>query len=485
MELETNTCYQALQARDTRFDGAFFVGVRTTGIYCRPICTAKTPRQENCRFFSSAGAAEQAGFRPCLRCRPELAPGRAPVDATDRLAAIAYTRIEEGALSTGGVEDLAQELGVTSRHLRRVVEGAFGVSPVALAQTQRLLLAKRLLTDTDLSVTDVAFASGFASLRRFNALFQERYRLNPTGLRKARLSSAIPPTLTFELAYRPPFDWEALRTFLAGRASCGVDTVEGNRYLRTVRLKGYTGWLTAEPTPGRATLRVDVSASLAPALLPLLVRVRRLFDLCADPQQIAAHLGPLADAHPGLRLPVAFDGFEMGVRAILGQQVTVKAASTLAGRVAARFGEPIQTPFLGLTHLFPSPEKIAEAQTTDLIALGIVTARVEAIRALARAVTAGNLRLEPGHDTEATLAHLQTLPGIGEWTAHYLAMRALGWPDAFPHADLGLRKAMGDLPPRRLLAEAEKWRPWRAYAAMHLWKSLETSAKRESEGANR
>jgi AraC family transcriptional regulator of adaptative response / DNA-3-methyladenine glycosylase II len=476
MELETNTCYQALQARDTRFDGEFFVGVRTTGIYCRPICTAKTPRQENCRFFASAGAAERAGFRPCLRCRPELAPGRAPVDATSRLAATAYTRIEEGALSVGGVEDLAQELGVTSRHLRRVVETAFGVSPVALAQTQRLLLAKRLLTDTDLRVTDVAFASGFASLRRFNALFRERYRLNPTELRKTRLADAIPTILTFELAYRPPLDWDALLNFLAGRASCGVEAMEGRRYLRTVRMKGYSGWLTAETTVGRSTLRLDVSASLAPVLLPLLSRVRRLFDLSADPQQIAAHLGALAQAHPGLRVPGAFDGFEMGVRAILGQQVSVRAASTLAGRVAARFGEPIQTPFGALTHLFPTPERIAEAEIADLTALGIVTARAEAIRALARELTSGRLRLEPGWETEETVARLQALPGIGEWTAHYLAMRALGWPDAFPHTDLGIRKAMGDLSHRRLLEEAEKWRPWRAYAAMHLWKSLEPNS---------
>jgi AraC family transcriptional regulator of adaptative response / DNA-3-methyladenine glycosylase II len=476
MELETTHCYQALQARDTRFDGAFFVGVRTTGIYCRPICTAKTPRQENCRFFATPSAAERAGFRPCLRCRPELAPGRAPVDATGRLAATAYTRIEEGALSAGGVEALARELGVTSRHLRRVVEGAFGVPPIALAQTQRLLFAKRLLTDTDLSVTDVAFASGFASLRRFNALFRERYRLNPTELRKTRSTASVPSTLTFELAYRPPLDWDALLTFLAGRASCGVEAMEEGRYLRTVRLKGHTGWLTAEPTAGRSTptLRLEVSASLAPVLLPLLARVRRLFDLSADPQQIAAQLGPLAEAYPGLRLPGAFEGFEMGVRVILGQQVSVKAASTLAGRVAKRFGEPIRTPFALLTHLFPTPERIAEAETSELTMLGIVTARAEAIRALAREVADGRIQLEPGHGTEATLAHLQTLPGIGEWTSQYLAMRALGWPDAFPHTDLAIRKAMGDLSPRRLLEEAEKWRPWRAYAAMHLWKSLET-----------
>ena len=473
MELETTSCYKALQARDTRFDGAFFVGVRTTGIYCRPICTAKTPRQENCRFYASAAAAERAGFRPCLRCRPELAPGRAPIDATSRLAEAAYTRIEEGALSVGGVEDLARDLGVTSRHLRRVVESAFGVSPVALAQTQRLLLAKRLLTDTDMSVTDVAFASGFASLRRFNALFRERYRLNPTELRKTRLEATVPVALTFELAYRPPLDWDSLLTFLAGRASCGVEAMEGRRYLRTVRLGGHSGWLTAEPTAVRSTLRLEVSSSLAPVLLHLLALVRRLFDLTADPQQIAGHLGALAEAHPGLRVPGAFDGFEMGVRVILGQQVSVKAASTLAARVAARFGEPIETPFAALTHLFPTAERIADAATADLTALGIVTARAEAIRALAREVAAGRLRLEPGVETEATLERLKTLPGIGEWTAQYLAMRALGRPDAFPHTDLAIRKALGNPTPRRLLEQAEIWRPWRSYAAMHLWKSLE------------
>jgi AraC family transcriptional regulator, regulatory protein of adaptative response / DNA-3-methyladenine glycosylase II len=474
VELNADTCYRALLAGDTRFDGVFFVGVATTGIYCRPVCPAKKPRPENCAFYRSAAAAERAGFRPCLRCRPELAPGNARVDAAGRLAAAAMSRIEDGALGELKVEELAAELGVTGRHLRRVVEGEFGVSPIALAQTQRLLLGKRLLTDTRLPVTEVAFACGFASLRRFNALFKDRYRLSPTQLRKGCAADPLPETLTCEVAYRPPLDWPALLAFLVGRAASGVEVVEGDRYLRTVAFGKHRGWLAVQPAPGRRALRLELSASLAPVLLPVTARVKRLFDLAANPETIAAHLGPLAAARPGLRVPGAFDGFEMAVRAILGQQVSVKAASTLAARFAAAFGEPVITPFPALTHLSPAPERVAAAEPAAIAALGIVRARADALLALARAVTAGRIRLEPAGDVQPALAELRRLPGIGEWTAQYIAMRALGWPDAFPHTDLGLRKALGEANPKRILAMAEAWRPWRAYAAMHLWKSLET-----------
>lgn len=475
MNLDTDHCYQALLTHDARFDGVFFVGVSTTRIYCRTVCTAKTPRPDRCTFYPSAAAAEVGGYRPCLRCRPELAPGTARIDALDRLASDAAVRIDGGALTDGSVADLASELKVSERHLRRVIAREFGVSPVQLAQTQRLLLAKRLLTDTNLSVGEVAFASGFSSLRRFNALFQERYRLNPSGLRKTRPAGSPPEMLACEVAYRPPLDWDALLAFLVGRASRGVEALDGNRYLRTVQIGKHTGWLTVEPIADRPALRVTLSASLAPVLRPALARVRRLFDLAADPVRIAAHLGPLAVARPGLRVPGAFDGFEMAVRAILGQQVTVKAATTLAGRFAAAFGEPISTPFEALTHLPPLPARVAMALPEELIALGVITTRANSLLALARAVDAGELSLEPGRDVEETMARLKTLPGVGEWTAQYVAMRALAWPDAFPHTDLGIVKALGEKNPKRVLEIADRWRPWRAYAAMHLWKSLEGS----------
>ncbi len=511
--LDKDACYQALLTHDARFDGVFFVGVATTGIYCRTVCPARTPRRENCAFYPSAAAAERAGFRPCLRCRPERAPGNAGVDATSRLAAQIAGRIEDGALTEGSVEDLAADTGISSRHLRRVVETEFGVSPVALAQTQRLLLAKRLLTDTNMAVSEVAAASGFSSLRRFNALFKERYRLNPTQLRRGRQgeeekrrkgeremqgqgtgkiqdtryeirggedsSFLLPPSsfaLTFELAYRPPLDWEALLAFLVGRSSSGVETVDEGRYLRVVGIGEHRGWIAVDPIPDKPALRVELSASLAPVILPTLARVKRLFDLEASPLHIAAHLGELAQARPGLRVPGAFDGFEMATRAILGQQISVRAATTISGRFAAAFGEPVATPFACLTHLPPTAERVAQANAAELIAPGIITTRANSILALARMVAEGKLALTPGVDIEPTLIQLKSIPGIGDWTAQYIAMRVLAWPDAFPHTDLGIYKALGETNPKRVLALSEAWRPWRAYATMHLWKSLEEPA---------
>lgn len=458
MILQPDNCYQALLAHDARFDGIFFVGVTSTGIYCRPVCRVKPPRRENCLFFRSAAAAERAGYRPCLRCRPELAPGRGHMEAVSHLAAAALRRIEEGALTEGSLEDLAAE---------------FGVSPVQFVQTQRLLLAKRLLTDTTLPITEVAFASGFASLRRFNALFRERYRLNPTDLRKTR--PALPPqsTLICELAYRPPYDTASLFGFLAVRAVRGVETVEGERYRRTAALGDMQGWFTVESLPDKSALRVELCASLARVVVPVLSRLRYLFDVNADPAQIAVSLGTLAAARPGLRIPGAFDGFEMAVRAVLGQQVSVAAASTLMGRFVGAFGEPMETPFPGLTHLTPPADRVARESPDALTALGILPARARSILALAQAVTEKRLRLVPGADPAQTMAYLLELPGIGEWTAQYIALRALAWPDAFPHTDLGIRKALGETNPRRALARAEAWRPWRGYAALHLWKSLE------------
>jgi AraC family transcriptional regulator of adaptative response / DNA-3-methyladenine glycosylase II len=477
MLLDADQCYRALSAHDARFDGRFFVGVATTGIYCRPVCSARTPRRGNCRFFPSAAAAEAEGFRPCLRCRPELAPGHATVDANRRLARAAAGLIDDGRLGDEArLPELARALGVTDRHLRRVFREEFGVSPVAYAQTQRLLLAKRLLTDTSLPVIEVAMASGFASLRRFNHLFRARYRMAPGELRRA--APALPrDQLAFDLAYRPPYDWDAMRDFLALRATAGVEAVEGRRYLRTVRIerggKALTGWIAVGPSPKARALRVVASAALAPALPAVLARVKHLFDLACHPEEVAAVLGPLAAAHPGLRLPGAFDGFEMAVRAILGQQVTVKAASAIASRLAAAFGEPMQTPHASLTRTFPTAERIAALDASEVAATGIIASRARAIVALAREIAEGHLALDPTAEVDATLERLMKIPGIGPWTAQYIAMRALAWPDAFPHPDVAVMKALGETDRRRAADLATQWQPWRAYAVLHLWKSLE------------
>jgi AraC family transcriptional regulator of adaptative response / DNA-3-methyladenine glycosylase II len=478
MTLDARICYRALTARDARFDGRFFVAVSSTRIYCRPICTVKPPKRENCRFFPSAAAAEAHGYRPCLRCRPELAPGNASVDATTRLAQAAASLMEDATLDNERLDAVAGRLGITERHLRRAFGAEFGVSPVQFAQTQRLLLAKRLLTDTALPVADVAFASGFGSVRRFNALFKQRYRLQPGRLRQRRSAAAgaAADVLKLELSFRPPFNWPAVSAFLGARAIPGVEAVADGCYRRTVRIPAenseHTGWLAVDMSPRKHTLRVAVSASLAKALPPVLSRVKTLMDLACHPAAVAQALGPLAKRNPGLRVPGAFDGFEMAVRAILGQQVTVAAVRTIAGRFAAAFGDAVATPFDALTTLFPGAARVAALAPGDVARLGMPGARARTIVSLARAVADGRLVLTPSADIEATLDALRAVPGIGEWTAQYIAMRALAWPDAFPHADLGVIKALGERDARRVLAAGEAWRPWRAYAVMHLWQSL-------------
>ncbi len=483
MTLDPDTCYRALISHDARFDGRFFVAVSSTRIYCRPVCTVKPPKRENCRFYPSAAAAESGGYRPCLRCRPELAPGNASVDATSRLAQAAASLMEDSALDAAGLDRVAAQLGITDRHLRRAFGTEFGVSPVQFAQTQRLLLAKRLLTDTALPVTEVAFASGFGSVRRFNALFRDRYRLRPSQLRgqlrRQAAASAADDVLKFELSFRPPYDWAAVSAFLAARAVAGVESVEGNCYRRTARVaaggKEYRGWIEVALSRKKSALRVSVSASLAKALPPVLSRVKALMDLACHPAEVAQALGPLAKRHPGLRVPGAFDGFEVAVRAILGQQVSVSAARTVAGRFAAAFGDAIETPFAALASVFPAAEAVANLPYGRVARLGMPGARARSVVALARAVADGELVLMPNADIEATLARLRALPGVGEWTAQYIAMRSLAWPDAFPHTDLGVMKALGETDARRVLAAGEAWRPWRAYAVMHLWQSLGTN----------
>ena len=465
-----------MQAHDARFDGRFFVGVSSTRIYCRPVCTVRTPLRRNCSFFASAAAAEAGGFRPCLRCRPELAPGYAAVDANRRLAQSAAGMIEDGRLAEANLEKLAGALGVTDRHLRRVFQQEFGVSPVEYAQTQRLLLAKRLLTDSAMPVIDVAMASGSASLRRFNHLFRTRYRMTPGQLRRDTTREVPVEKMVFEIAYRPPYDWSSIHAFLARRAVAGVEIADSRSYSRTLRLARYknvTGWFSVAPAPRKNALRVSVSASLAKALPAALSRVKHLFDVAAHPEEISQALGELASPRPGLRLPGAADGFELAVRAILGQQVSVVAATRIAARLADAFGEDIDTPVAGLNKLFPTPEALAALDSPKVAATGIISARARAIVALAKEVAAERIHLEPSADVTATLAALEALPGVGPWTAQYIAMRALAWPDAFPHPDVALIKAMKASRPREALAASESWRPWRAYAVMHLWKSLE------------
>jgi AraC family transcriptional regulator, regulatory protein of adaptative response / DNA-3-methyladenine glycosylase II len=478
MRIDDEGCYRALVARDSRFDGVFFVGVKTTGIYCRPICTAKTPRRERCHFFVSAALAEQAGFRPCLRCRPELAPGQAPVDAVRTVARAAAARIQAGALDNGGnLEALAASLGLSSRQLRRAMRKELGISPVQLAQTDRLLLAKRLIVETRLPLIEVAFAAGFDSVRRFNALFRSHYRLTPRSLRRSSAGPAVGACLRLTLAYRPPLDWRALLRFLSARAIPGVECVTGDTYQRTVRVGAHRGWLGVSPIAGRKLLAVDLATALAPALPGILARLRNLFDLDARPDLIAGQLAldpllaPWVERHPGLRVPGAFDSFELGIRTILGQQVSVRGASTLAGRLVQQFGEAIETPFAYLKRIAPAPESLATARGTTLASVGLPPARAESLRSLASAIAHREIDLEPGVDPTAVVAKLVELPGIGPWTAEYIAMRALRWPDAFPATDLGLVKASGLKCAKVLAKTAERWRPWRAYAAMHLWES--------------
>ncbi len=478
MTMNADTSYDAYRARDTRFDGVFYIGVTSTNIYCRPICTARTPKKENCRFFETREAAEKQGFRPCLRCRPELAPGAAPVDDARRIAEAIAQRLEDGGIEgDAGVEDIAAQFELSSRQIRRILQKELGVSPIELLQTRRLLLAKQLLTETALPVTDIAFASGFSSLRRFNDAFLTRYRMPPTRLRRSL--GTLPTdteTSTVLLSYRPPYDWTGTLAFLQGRMLKGVEWVTDDAYRRTIALGKYKGWVAVRHVPEKNALAVEFPHTLAPVLPTLLNRLRHQFDLGARTDLIAAHLGrdPLLKRrvarHPGLRVPGAFDGIELAVRAILGQQVSVRAATTLGGRFAEAFGRKIKTPFAELDRLSPLPERIAEANVDDIGALGITGARAASIIALAAACASGGISLTPGTPPEAAMEHLRRLPGIGPWTAHYIAMRALRWPDAFPKEDLALRHALGDVTPAAADALSQGWRPWRSYAVLHLWR---------------
>jgi AraC family transcriptional regulator of adaptative response / DNA-3-methyladenine glycosylase II len=479
---DDETCYRALSARDARFDGLFFVAVTTTGVYCRPVCSARTPRRERCVFYRSGAEAERDGFRACLRCRPELAPGRAASSAPSSTVARAAQHIEAGALNDAGLDELALRLGVTARHLRRAMRAELGISPIELAQSCRMALAKRLLHDSALSMTNIAFAGGFGSVRRFNASFRARYGRPPSALRKAqRKGPAAGDTIALTLDYRAPYDWPCMLEYLRTHATAGLELVRDGAYLRTVRFGEHRGFVRVAPLPGRHALCAQVSHSLAPALMPLVKQLRRVFDLDAQPEVIGAHLerdtslSRSARAHAGLRVPGAFDGFETAVRTVIGQQVSVAAATTVAGRWAMAFGDAIETPYPELCRLTPPPERVAAASERELCALGMMPARARTLRALATAVASRSLVLEAPAPAERVMRELIALPGIGPWTAQYVAMRALSWPDAFLEGDLGIRKALGGVSARAALARAEEWRPWRAYAAMHLWASLSSA----------
>jgi AraC family transcriptional regulator of adaptative response / DNA-3-methyladenine glycosylase II len=480
MQIDPTLCYQALRTRDRRFDGRFFVAVTTTGIYCRPICPARTPKRGNVRFYPCAAAAEEAGFRPCRRCRPETAPGTPAWEGTSTTVARALRLISQGDFDESNVEELAGRVGVGGRHLRRLFLQHLGAAPIAVLRTQRLHLARQLIDETDLPMTEIAFAAGFNSIRRFNQAILESFRDSPTELRrKARRSGYEGGALTIRLAYRPPFAWSTLLAFLRLRATPGVESVEGDTYHRSIEVDGEAGHIEVSPAPVGPYLAVRMQLPATARLAQVIDRIRRLFDLSADPVRIAGDLGrdPMLRRAlrvlPGLRVPGAWDPFELTVRAVLGQQISVKAATTLAGRIARTLGTPLTVePPAAITHLFPKPEDFLDA---DLRALGLTAARAQTLRNVAAAAAEGRLPRDGSLGLEGTVDALTAIDGIGAWTAHYIAMRAFGEPDAFPEGDLGLRRALSNggapISSPELKRMAEHWRPWRAYATMSLWVS--------------
>lgn len=475
--LDFASCYRALTARDSRFDGVFFTGVKSTGIYCRPVCSAKTPQAKSCEFFATAASAEQAGFRPCLRCRPELAP----YALQQNLAFAIWQKIVAGALNDGDLEQLAQQVGLSSRQVRRILLQHFGVTPVELAQTQRLLFAKKLLQETHLGMAEIAFSAGFHSIRRFNALFVQRYGLAPSNLRGKALPTLAPDCLSLRLAFRPPLDWHTMLDYLSRRALAGVEYIDLQQgsYARSIRYPQCEGWMRVTLDAHRDQLCLQLAPALAPVLMPLLAQVRQQFDLDANPAVIEAHLrqDPLFATHlqarPGLRVPGTFDVFELGLRTVLGQQVSVAGASTLTARLIERFGSPAASPWPQVTQHFPLPARLCATPPAEIAQIGIPFARAEAIRHFAEFCVQGGMQIKPGATLEQVLAQLQAVRGIGAWSANYIALRALRFPDAFPAGDLGLQKSAaepgGRLSEKALLQRSHNWSPWRAYAALALW----------------
>ncbi|HWE97221.1 MAG TPA: AlkA N-terminal domain-containing protein [Tepidisphaeraceae bacterium] len=478
MKLDPSVCHRAVLARDARYDGRFFTCVKTTGIYCRPICPARPPKLENCIFVPTAAAAQAAGFRPCLRCRPESSPDLDAWQGTSATVSRALKMIEAGALDDGDVGALSDRLEIGERQLRRLFRQHVGATPVSVAQTRRVLLAKQLIHQTNLSMIEVALASGFGSVRRFNETFQQLYRRPPSELRRRTIAASGAPEISLLLPYRPPYDWAAMLGFLSMRAMAGVEVADGDRYSRVIELADAMGSIDVSHAPQHSALRVVVRFPRLDALPTIIARIRRMFDLSAEPTAIESALSsdpllaPLVAARPGLRVPGAWDGFEIAVRAVLGQQISVKAATLLAGRIVAAIGTPVadgmETP--GLTHAFPRPGRFGLKALTGL---GMTAARAAAIAGIAAAANADPRLFDPRRDLTEAVSRLCQLPGVGEWTAQYIALRALGESDAFLAADVAIQRRF-DRNGRRptasqLLAHAQRWRPWRAYAMLHLW----------------
>jgi AraC family transcriptional regulator of adaptative response / DNA-3-methyladenine glycosylase II len=489
LPLNPSACYQALRARDARFDGLFFFGVQSTGIYCRPVCKARTPLARNCHFFTHPAQAEGAGFRPCLRCRPELAPGQpwrwSTQDASQMLAHQALAWMDQRTPQEGpwAVQALATRLGVSDRHLRRILHTHVGVTPSQYRQTQRLLRAKQLLMDTRLPMARVALLSGFSSTRQFNRAFALHYQLNPTQCRASRSSA---DTTRIRLSYRPPFDLPAMLAFWRQRAVPGLEWCEAptagddtfSRILALETPEGLChGWLRLQFDATRHEVGLQISDSFWPHLSAVLTRVRWALDLDADPSAMEAVLQADFPRGCGIRVPGAWNGFELAVRAVLGQQVSVAAARTYAQRLVHSLGTPVNTPWAALTHAFPTPDQVLAASPNQLGELGIVKQRQKALHALAQAVSAG-LDLNPGPHVAERVQALLALPGIGAWTAQYIAMRALRWPDAFPAGDLVVQQRLGvraaPNPERAASERALRWQPWRSYAVLRLWQTQET-----------
>jgi AraC family transcriptional regulator of adaptative response / DNA-3-methyladenine glycosylase II len=474
VNLDRRVCSRARLSRDPRFDGKFFIGVIGSGVYCRSTCPAPTAQEKNCRYFPTAAAAAEAGFRPCLRCRPESSPGTPAWLGTSNTVSRALRLISQSGLEDGGVEALAERLGVGSRHLRRLFLRHLGATPIAIAQTRRLHFSKKLIDETTLPMSEIALASGFGCVRRFNAGIRNVYHRTPTQIRRLARQKEIQPgnQYVFRLNFRPPYHWQGVLNFLAARCIPGVEEVEAGCYRRTISVNGRHGYFEVSPGQERHLLVVRIEFGEPQSLFYIVERIRAMFDLNADWASIVETLksdpalAATVAAEPGLRVPGCWNGFELTTRAILGQQIAVKSATTLAGRLVRNFGKPFAGP-KGLTHLFPAPEVLADAR---IAAIGLTTARSETVRALARAVCEGTIKFSGIVDSQEFLARLCDLPGIGKWTAQYVAMRALGEPDAFPSTDLGLLRAMKVRSVRELECHSEMWRPWRAYAAMYLWR---------------
>lgn len=475
--INTRICEQARLTRDARFDGLFFTAVRSTGIYCRPICPAPTAKARNVEYFANAAAAASAGYRPCLRCRPEAAPGTPLTRAHSDLVAAALRLIEAGALDDGSVVTLARRIGVGERHLRRLFVSELGTGPLEIAATRRLLFAKKLLSETSLPITRVAHASGYASLRRFNSAFVASYGRAPRVLRREQAKTAT-TALTLRLPYRKPYDFPALLTFFSRRAIPGIEVADEKSYTRRFAIGNAAGVLRVTQADGDALL-LAVDFADTSQLQTICARVRRMFDLDADIAAINKHLSKdlrlraCVRRNPGQRLPGGWDGFEIAVRAVLGQQISVAAARTLASRLVERYGTPATFPDGQTINLFPTPQSLADA---DLTTIGLPRTRASALNTIARAVRDGTVDFRPEQSLTRFVESWTQLPGIGDWTAQYMAMRALSHPDAFPAADLVLRKAVsGDgtlVPLKQLHAIAQAWQPWRAYATLHLWRSM-------------